>query len=71
MAYLADNGHEFKLLMKCVLSLHHVPVEDLENTLKILDDKEWDFGESEEKHAFKEKILRYVRDYWVDGQIPP
>ena len=70
-AYLADNDQEFKLLVKCVLSLPHVPVEDLENTLEILNDKEWDFGESEEKYAFKEKILQYVRDYWVDGQIPP
>jgi hypothetical protein len=70
-AYLADNDQEFKLLVKCVLSLPHVPVEDLENTIEILSDKEWDFGESLEKHEFKEKILKYVRDYWVDGQIPP
>ena len=70
-AYLADNDQEFKLLVKCVLSLPHVPVEDLENTLEVLNDKLWDFGESQDKHAFKEKILQYVRDYWVDGQIPP
>ena len=70
-AYLSDNDQEFKLLVKCILSLPHVPVEDLEDTLTVLNDKEWDFGESEEKHAFKEKILKYVRDIWVDGQIPP
>ena len=61
-AYLSDNDQEFKLLVKCILSLPHVPVEDLEDTLTVLNDKEWDFGESEEKHAFKEKILKYVRD---------
>ena len=70
-AYLSDNDQEFKLLVKCILSLPHVPVEDFEDTLTVLNDKEWDFGESEEKHAFKEKILKYVRDIWVDGQIPP
>ena len=48
-----------------------VPFEGLENTLEVLNYKEWNFGELEEKHAFKEKIFQYVRDYWVDGQIPP
>ena len=30
-AYLGDNDEQFKLLVKCVLCLPHVPVEDAEN----------------------------------------
>ena len=39
-AYLSDNDQEFKLLVKCILSLPHVPVENLEDTLTVLNDKE-------------------------------
>ena len=30
-----------------------------------------DFDESVEKEAFKDKFIGYVRDYWVNGVIPP
>ena len=70
-AYLGDNDQEFKLLIQCVLSLPHVPVRDIEETLEILRTKDWDFGESQEKHEFKEKIFQYMKDYWIDGVYPP
>ena len=59
-AYLSDNDQEFKLLVKCILSLPHVPVEDLEDTLTVLNDKEWDFGESEENMHLKRKYLNML-----------
>ena len=70
-AYLNDNDEEFKLLIKCILSLPHVPLNDVQETLDILGNREWDFNESVEKEAFKEKFLGYVRDFWVNGVIPP
>jgi hypothetical protein len=70
-AYLNDNDEEFKLLIKCILSLPHVPLNDVEETLDILSNREWDFNESVEKEAFKDKFIGYVRDYWVNGVIPP
>ena len=70
-AYLSDDDQEFKILVKCVLSLPHVPVEDLEVTLDVLKEKAWDFGESPEKYEFKDKLLTYIRQYWIDGPVPP
>ena len=70
-AYLSVTDQEFKLLIRCILSLPHVPLDDLGNTLELLSDKDWDFGDSVEKEEFKDKILNYVKDYWVNGQIPP
>ena len=70
-AYLADNDQEFKLFIKCMLSLPHVPVEDVEDTLEILKAKEWEFGESPEKHEFKDKFLTHIYEYWVNGVYPP
>ena len=70
-AYLSDMDQEFKLLVKCVLSLPHIPVEDLEDTIKLLSDKVWEFEESPEKEDFKNKFLKYVSEYWLNGQIPP
>jgi hypothetical protein len=32
-AYLSDSDQEFKLLVKCILSLPHVPVQDIDETL--------------------------------------
>ena len=70
-AYLNDNDEEFKLLIKCILSLPHVPLNDVQETLDILGNREWDFNESVEKEAFKDKFIGYVRDFWVNGVIPP
>ena len=70
-AYLADNDSEFKLLVKCILSLPHVPLNDVADTLDILSKREWNFNESIEKEDFKNKFLGYVKDYWLDGVIPP
>ena len=70
-AYLSDNDQEFKLFIQCVLSLPHVPVEDVQDTLDILRAKDWEFGESNEKFEFKEKFLNYIQEYWVDGVYPP
>ena len=57
--------------MKCILCLPHDPVEDLQETLNLLKTKDWDFDGSEEKLAFKDKMLKYVDDFWVNGPIPP
>ena len=70
-AYLADNDQEFKLFIRCVLSLPHVPVEDIERTLDILRTENWNFGDSEEKHQFKDTFLNHIKEYWVDGVYPP
>ena len=70
-AYLADRDQEFKLFIRCVLSLPHVPIEDIEDTLEILHAKNWDFGDSVEKHEFKEKFLENIKEYWVNGVYPP
>lgn len=70
-AYLSDTDQEFKLLVKCILSLPHVPVMDIESTLEILNTRDWNFEESPEKEAFKEKIIGYIKEYWIHGVIPP
>ena len=70
-AYLSDSDQEFKLLVKCILSLPHVPVQDIDETLEMINTRDWSFEESQEKQAFKEKILCYIKDYWVNGVIPP
>ena len=70
-AYLSDNDEDFKLLIKCILSLPHVPLNDIEDTLEILSKREWNFNESSEKEEFKDKFLGHVKDYWVNGVIPP
>ena len=69
--YLSDDDQQFKLLVKCVLCLPHVPVEDIQETIDLLKTKDWDFDGSEEKLAFKDKMLKYVEDFWVNGPIPP
>ena len=51
-AYLNDNNEDFSLFVKCVLSLPHVPLRDIEPTLEILSKKKWDFNESREKRGF-------------------
>ena len=56
-AYLSDNDQEFKLLIRSVLSLPHVPLNDIEETIQLIDDKDWNFGDSPEKHEFKDKML--------------
>ena len=61
--YLSDDDQQFKLLVKCVLCLPHVPVEDIQETIDLLKTKDWDFDGSEEKLVFK--------DFWVNGPIPP
>ena len=52
-AYLNDNKEDFSLFVKCVLSLPHVPLRDIEPTLEILRQKKWDFNVSREKEDFK------------------
>ena len=68
-AYLGDNYEQFKLLVKCVLCLPHVPVEDVQETIDLLKTKDWEFDE--EKNAFKDKFLTNIEQFWVNGPIPP
>ena len=70
-SYLNDSDDDFKLFVKCVLALPHVPLNDVQETIHLLDEKEWEFEEDEAKAAFKKKFLEYIQQYWIDGQVPP
>ena len=67
--YLSEADEDFNDFVQSVLALPHVRLEDVQDTLKKLDEQ-FEF-EDEDKEAFKKKYLKYVQEYWIDGQIPP
>ena len=67
--YLSEADEDFNDFVQSVLALPHVRLEDVQDTLYKLDEQ-FEF-EDEDKEAFKKKYLKYVQEYWIDGQIPP
>ena len=70
-SYLSSKDDEFRLFIRCVLALPHVPIADVEESLEALNNKIWAFNESDEKVEFKEKFVQYVKDTWIEGVYPP
>ena len=70
-AFLNESDEEFNDFVKAVLALPHVPLADLQETINIIETKNWEFEHDLDKAAFKEKFLNHIQQYWVDGPIPP
>ena len=70
-AFLNESDEEFNDFVKAVLALPHMPLADLQETINIIEAKNWEFEHDEDKAAFKEKFLNHIQEYWVDGPIPP
>ena len=40
-AYLNDTDEDFGVFVKSVLALPHVKIADIQDTVQLIDDKEW------------------------------
>ena len=59
----------FKSFINVCGSIAHLPVEDINDALKNIEEC-YQF-EDEKATTFKSYFLKYIQDYWVDGCYPP
>ena len=63
-----NDQHFYEFINHCG-ALAHLPIEDLEMGLKLIQDK---FHFQDERTAkFKIDFLQYINDFWINGCIPP
>ena len=64
-----ERDEKFREFINQASGIAHLPIEDIEIGLDIIKEK-FDF-EDEATNSFKDDFLRYIRDFWINGAIPP
>ena len=64
-----ENDEFFSEFINQCSALAHLPIEDIELGLEHIEMK---FAfEDEEATVFKQDFIKYIRDFWISGCIPP
>ena len=64
-----ENDEHFQSFINQLSALSHLPIGDIEDGLKDIEDS---FSFDDEKtEAFKMDDIRYIKDYWIDECITP
>ena len=64
-----ENDQLFQNFIKECGALAHCPLEDIEKGLDHIENKF--IFDDDEAYEFKEKFLKYIREYWIFGCYPP
>lgn len=63
------NNKKFKKFIQSVRALAYLPLTDIQSAIDT-ELKGWSF-EDERVENFKNLMIDYIQDYWVDGVFPP
>ena len=63
-----NKSKKFKKFIRCVTALPFVKLSKLQATVDWL--RNWNFNTTEEED-FKDFMVDYIQDYWLDGVFPP
>ena len=64
-----EQDEYFRRFINESSALSHLPIEDINDGLKHIEDK-FEF-EDENGENFKNDFIRYIRDFWINGCLPP
>ena len=64
-----ENDENFNSFINQCSSLSHLPIGDIEDGLKYIEEKF--VFEDEKAEEFKADLIKYMRDFWINGCLPP
>ena len=64
-----ERNENFRKFINECSALSHLPIDDVEEGLKHIDDK-YHF-EDDNTQKFKDEFIKYIEDFWIRGCLPP
>ena len=64
-----ETDEIFMAFINQASGISHLPIADVEDGLKFIEDT-FDFDDNDAS-TFKDDFLQYLKDFWINGPIPP